>query len=530
MSVDLAGGGAVRAGWRLDRAGATRARPGWVLGAAGAAALAWATWGTLGLDLGDADARLAMAAAQGIGPHGKVFGSWDPTVRPGPLAASAVAAWVLGEDGAAWPGVVHLPRLIAWWALAALVGGGIRRVFGRALGLAVGLGLATCLVGVDRTPGFGIDVWTALALGVFTDQLLRRGATWTAGSALGLGFLLGGLPPVVLGLGLVIVLGRRGAYLNLRLLAPTAAIIAGWSAWALKTAPAAAWAVSLLGPLRQPMAWWSVPAAIGLGLPWSPMLGLLASRTLRGRWSAAQAALVAGWGQAAVVAGLAGSLVPGCGAAGAAWLIVAIVVLGIVAFGTGVREVGRVGAAARWLGAGVCVAWVVVALPALVGLAALVAYYRELALGLAIAATFGMAYGAVGAWTRRPAWVVGGVAAVAVGIAVAYAGIYAPERAYRTGQGPWGRSIGQWVPPMKAVHVFHEERAALMHAVGRPVRQLVAPAWLGFLETPGPHYVLLLASEYAHWPPQAPAIEKVREFTDQSGTTRVLARTLETGG
>jgi hypothetical protein len=175
------------------------------------------------------------------------------------------------------------------------------------------------------------------------------------------------------------------------------------------------------------------------------------------------------------------------------------------------------------------VGWAALSIPRLVGLAVLVAYYRELAIGLIVLAAFGMAYALVGAWTRRAAWVAGGLLAMAVGLKLAYAGIYAPERDYRAGMGPWGRAIGQWVPPLSTIHVFHAERADLMHSTGRDVRQLVAPAWLEFLESDGPHYVLLLASEYEHWPAEAPKLERIREFEDLRGTVRVLARTIGSG-
>ncbi|GIW88931.1 MAG: hypothetical protein KatS3mg108_3255 [Isosphaeraceae bacterium] len=516
--------------WRRDRLGLRtqgRLRDPLAIGIGiGILVLGWTSWVGLGLDLGDGDSRLALAAAEGLAALGKVMGGWDPTVRVGPLGASAAVVGLVGWEGAGWPGVVWLPRLVAMVVLALGVGCGVGRVFGKGMGWAVGWGLLGCLGGVSRSPELGLDVGTAMALGLFTDQLLRSGSGWAAGLWLAVGFVWGGLPVVVLGLVWVVLLGRKGAYLSGALVVPSLLALGLWSGWALATVPGQAWAVALLAPLREPMGWWTVVAALGLGLPWSPLAVLAAGQRAGGAWSEGQRQLVAGWAQAAGVAALGGTLLPGFAVAGTSWLWVALVVLGVVGVGKGLGQWGKVGAWARWLGAGLCLVWVVGALPVMVVLAVRVAYYRELALLVAGLATVGMAYAAVGAWTRRSAWVAAGLAGVSLGIVLAYAGIYAPERAYRLGQGPWGRAIGQWVPPRETVYVFHDERPALMAALGRRVRRLVAPAWLEYLDAPGPHYVLLLAAEAEHWPESAPAIERIRAFEDGRGTVRVLARTV----
>ncbi|MBV8677885.1 MAG: hypothetical protein JO355_12055, partial [Planctomycetaceae bacterium] len=46
-----------------------------------------------------------------------------------------------------------------------------------------------------------------------------------------------------------------------------------------------------------------------------------------------------------------------------------------------------------------------------------------------------------------------------------------------------------------------------------------------FQEGTGPRFVLLLASEFEHWPKDAPALIPVARFQDERGGTRVLART-----
>jgi hypothetical protein len=102
---------------------------------------------------------------------------------------------------------------------------------------------------------------------------------------------------------------------------------------------------------------------------------------------------------------------------------------------------------------------------------------------------------------------------------------YVPEWNYRHGQGPWGRAVGQWLLPNWTVYTFHDWPPDLAFAIGRPVRQLRSPQHLAFLATEQSKHVLLLESEFEHWPADAPALFKVATFHDQFGGRRVLART-----
>src|SRR5262249_35585361 len=95
---------------------------------------------------------------------------------------------------------------------------------------------------------------------------------------------------------------------------------------------------------------------------------------------------------------------------------------------------------------------------------------------------------------------------------------------YRRSQGPWGRAVGQWVPPNWTIFTFHTLRTDLAFATKHPVRQLFSPQHLAY-ETGQAKFVLLLESEFQHWPPQAPGLIKVAEFQDEYGGTRVVART-----
>jgi hypothetical protein len=117
------------------------------------------------------------------------------------------------------------------------------------------------------------------------------------------------------------------------------------------------------------------------------------------------------------------------------------------------------------------------------------------------------------------------VALVAVCLKVAHWGYYVPEWNYRRSQGPWGRAIGQWVPAQWPIYTTHAWPADLAFATGRPVRQLVDPKLLAYQPGKNAKFVLLLQSEFTHWPEGAPRIFEVASFQDERGDVRVLART-----
>ena len=45
-------------------------------------------------------------------------------------------------------------------------------------------------------------------------------------------------------------------------------------------------------------------------------------------------------------------------------------------------------------------------------------------------------------------------------------------------QGPWGRAVGQWVPPNWPLYVVHAWSDDLLFHTERPVRQIAAPPLL----------------------------------------------------
>src|SRR3954452_23556713 len=60
-----------------------------------ATALGFVLLGGGALDLGEIESRLGWAAGEPLGPFGRVFGGWEPTLWPAQVAFSR--AWALGE-------------------------------------------------------------------------------------------------------------------------------------------------------------------------------------------------------------------------------------------------------------------------------------------------------------------------------------------------------------------------------------------------------------------------------------------------
>lgn len=496
---------------------------------------AWATILTLAagfilicggrLDLGPREARLGLASNEAFGPLGIAFGGWEPSLWPGQVGPSQLWAW--GEEGRPTSASVRWPA-----AIAGLLAGLIlaRRVMAT-LGTRAALFMMLCWAGsvamIDRSAGTGLDLISGLAIVAAIDRILGRGSDWVAGVWAALAFLCGGWPPLVLIVMATIVLGRRGAGLTVALLTPPILTFAAWSAWALNAMPTEAWAAALMLPLMQKPAWLLGLTVIALGLPWSPFAALAASRSVREGWSDPGRLLVLGWLQIAAACIVAGTIVPGLASAAG---LPALAGLAVVAAASCDRLWSRtVSAVARrnalWLSATIALLWVV---PIVVGgiyMASAVSYYRSLAIFLIVLAVpiLGLCYQSIAQSDLRRALLT--VALVAVCLKFAHTGYYAPEWNYRRSQGPWGRAIGQWIPPKWPLYTTHAWSPDLAFAIGRPVRQLASPKHLAFLERRPTHHVLLLASEFENWPDDAPGLVKVATFEDEFGGTRILART-----
>jgi hypothetical protein len=497
-----------------------------------AAALAWVALagglvlvGGGNLDLGSAAARQGLAASEALGPFGRVYGGWDPSLWPGRMLVSRLWAW--GEGGRATAASVRWPDAIAALGIGLVLCRRLRGIAGARASLFLAATLFGSMAMLHRGESPAIDLIAGLAVVAALDRLLSRGSDWLAGLWLAAAFLAGGWPPVVLVLLPVVVLGRASARLSLPLLAPLGVAAVGWSLWAIRFASPEAWGAALAFPLTQRPAWALALGVAALAMPATPLAALAGWRSVRDGWDDRTRSLVKGWAQAAVVAVLAGTLLPGVAPA-ARVVGVAAVALAAAMVLEGLW-LGLPSAGARRTAMGVilalAVAWGALAFLGLGYLAAAVSFYRQLSLGLIVVGAVMLILAGWAVVEGRPRVGMAALGLLVVSLKLAHWGIYVPEANYRLGQGPWGRAIGQWVPPNWPIYVVHSWRHDLMFHTERPVRQLPAPEVLNFKPADRPHYVLLLESEYDHWPAHAPAIREVRRFEDEDGRVRVLART-----
>ena len=483
--------------------------------------------GSVNRDLNSDEARLGLSAMERLGPFGQQFGGWEPATLPGRVIPSLVLFRALGEAWAGWSGLVLWPGLLAIAALITRVARDCRKYFGAGSGLLAILGLGGSALWMELPGGMLAQAFTGLFCVASLSSILRTGSGWKSGILAALAVFCGGWPALALIVLPVLILGRRGAYLSIPLLLPPVAAFAAWSAWALKTAPAVVWGQALAQPLRQSSGWGELPWIALMLLPTLLLAFAALSGAIRSNWSPVARSWALAWAQVGVISGLLGALVPGF--APIAWfpLSVAAAVLA-----SGVLRAfltfGRVGPRMTRVIFGVAIVanllWVALALPRLVYVTAAMGYYRELAITSGVLSAFALAFALVGAWEQRRRWCLAGLVALALAIKVAHAGIYVPERDYRVGQGPWAHAIGQWVPPRWPIYTFHTWPADFAFDLCRPVRQLVSAQWLNQVSTRAPHHVLLLKSEFEHWPEDALKLEKIREFEDERGEVRVLAR------
>jgi len=476
-------------------------------------------------DLGYADARLGLAAREGFGPLGQAFGSWEPTLWPGKLGLSTIWAW--GEGRRVTSASVRWPDAIAGLIAGVVLAGRARRVFGARAAVFMMLAWCGTLGLMDRTSTTGLDMISGLALVIAIDRLLSRGSDWVAGFFTALAFLAGGWPPVALVGLLTIVLGRRETNLRLPLLIPPALAAIAWSVWSLQVMSVEVWTAAFTLPLTRGSAWTLPLMVLVLGLPWSPLAGLVASRSVREGWTNPERAFVKGWLQTTGVCILSGTAIPGLGTAAG------LPALAGLAFASAAvmdrlwsRDLGR-GAtkAALAVITPLVLVWLALVVPGGIYIASAVSYYRPplfVLVGLSLPIVI-LWYLSLEKFEPRRALIALGL--VALSLKIAHMGCYAPEWNYRFSQGPWGRAVGQWVPPRWPVYVTTDWSPALAFAIDRPVRRLASAKLLTFQKGQPVHHVLLHDEEFKHWPDDAPPLVEVASFTDERGGTRVLART-----
>ncbi len=471
------------------------------------------------------EARLGLAAAEGIGPFAQVFGGWEPSIPIGRVVTSQL--WALFEGGFPRGGVIRWPAVIASVFLGLLIARRVASAMGERAGVLTSLAFLGGLAAMDRTTWTGIEPLSALAIVATLDRLLSRGSDWLAGLGAMAAVLFGGWPALAMVVLPVIVLGRPEARLNVRLFLPPILAFAGWSAWALMATRAEVWASAVALPLTQPPAWGLALWAVFAGLPWSPLAGLSGMPTLRQGFAEPARTLTKGWAQILGVLLIAGTIVPGAGPMAKGPILAGLAILAGAGIDRVLADRSLVGPRRFLTASSLLLALVWGGTEVVLGakLAAEMPYYRGICfvlvgVGLLTAllalhsATIGSGRGAFRT-----------VLLVAIGMKLAMWGILVPEANYRLGQGPWGRAIGQCVPPRSPIHTLHTWPADLAFATERAVRQLPSEVFLRGGPGEAPRFVLLLPSEFANWSKSAPKLLMVRELQDERGETRILART-----
>jgi hypothetical protein len=481
-------------------------------------------FGGAALDLNIDEARIGMAAYERLGPIGRVFGGFEPSIWVGRLLPSWL--WAGGEGGIPTANSVRWPSAIAGVLIGMVLARRAAVTFGGQVGVLMGLCWLGSIGLMDHSALTGLDLlgglWVVLAL----DRMLSKGADLAAGAFAALALLCSGWPPLALIALVSIVQGRAGAWLGWKLLVPPAIAAAAWSAWCLSTVPTEAWAAALALPLTEGPAWMLLPGLFLAGLPWSPIAGLVASKSIRDGLDERGRGLLNGWLQVAGASVVAGTVIPGLAASArvpalAGCALAAAIVCERVLTGGVSPKVRRAFVGIVLM---LALAWSVVVILGGGYLAAAVGYYRFLAVTLILVGvpTTALAVFSATRGNARGTWLT--LVALAVFLKLSYWGYLAPEYNYRFGQGPWGRAIGQWVPPRWPIYVAHAWPADLAFATERHVYQLVSPQHLAYLQGQ-PKYVLLLDAEFENWPENAPNLLKVTQFQDEFGSLRVLART-----
>jgi hypothetical protein len=380
---------------------------------------------------------------------------------------------------------------------------------------------------IDHSGGTGLEFLSGLAIVAAIDHLLARGSDWKAGIWAALAFLCGGWPPVVLIFLAVIVIGRHEASFSARLVAPPIATALCWSAWAMSSASTEAWAAAIVLPFTQQPDWWFALKVVGLGLPFSPLAMIPFSRRLRDGWGAEARPMVVGWLQTAIACMIAGTIVPGLSQSARVPALAGVLVVAAMAL-EAAWACALSGPARRALLALLCgllSVWLIALLYGSYLWLLIFPYYRAIGIAAVLMSLPAFVLGWRAVESANPRRGLVALVFLAITLKLVHWGYYVPEWNYRHGQGPWGRAIGQWLLPNWTVYTFHDWPPDLTFAIGRPVIELRSPQHLAYLRTGMAKHVLLLASEFEHWPSDAPALFKVATFHDQFSGKRVLART-----
>ncbi|MFO0890224.1 MAG: hypothetical protein U0790_13925 [Isosphaeraceae bacterium] len=483
--------------------------------------------GAASRDLGSEDALVGLAAGDTMGPLGQVYGSWRPELWPARVAVCALTSRLV-EDGRSWPGSVLWPGALAAAAIGWLMAHRLASRASVGAGLLFGLTWFGCVGVIDHSGGSGLDFLSGLAIVGALDRLMRKGSDTVAGLWCSAALLLGGWPPLAIVLLAVIVLGRAEANFSWRLLLPSGLALAGWTAWTLGAASPEALAAGLVYPFTEKPDWTLALRVMALGLPFAPVAlpGLL--RSGRASWPDSTRNFVIGWVQVCLACLIAGTIVPGLAGAARVPALAGILIVAAVTLDSAAsrRIAGR---GRKWflgLTFGIAACWLMLVLYGETFCLVVAPFYRTVGIVVLVlsgaAATLG--WQALRRSNTRRAVVT--LALVAVALKLGHWGVFVPEWNYRVGQGPWGRAIGQWLLPNWPIYTLHPWPTELGFAIGNPIRQLSTPRHLSYhCEGGQSQHVLLLESQFEHWPDDAPSLRKVAEFQDRSGARRILART-----
>ena len=480
--------------------------------------------GGASLELGPIEARLGLASNEHFAPLGRVFGGWEPSLWPAQVLPSLI--WAQFEWIAPTANSVRWPAAIAGALIGLILCRSVATFLTGRAGVLVGLCWLGSLGMIDRSAGAGIDLLTGLATVAAFDRLLTTGSDLIAGILTAMALLAGGWPPVAIVLIATIVIGRRESALSARLLVPPVLALVAWSAWTLRVAPAEAWGAALTVPITQKPAWLFAVSVAGLTLPWTPLALLAVFPTSREGWEGPARSYVVGWMQVAGACLIAGTIVPGLALAAKVPALAGLAVASGAMFDRLMHGAAS-SAGRKWIAfatLGLALIWLMLATFAGGYLAVAVSYYRVLAVEVIIASVIVAGFAGFSAAKRDLRGSLFVLAALAILIKVAHTGYYVPEWNYRRSQGPWGRAIGQWVLPRWPIYTTHAWAPDLAFAIARPVRHLKSAHHLAY--QPGQaKFLLLLESEFEHWPENAPKLEKVASMLDEYGVTRIVART-----
>lgn len=529
MSTDLIACRATSPTIRLDPAShqeaAATMRPVVALALAATIAAGFVLLGGGSLELADPEARLGLSAHEPMSAVAHVLGGFDPSVAPGQAWITAVWTAVF-DGGIPSTGSIRWPAALAAVAIGLLLFRRVAAVFGPRAGVFATFALTGSLAMIDRSATMKLDLLPGLALVAALDRLLTRGSDWIAGGLAALGVLLGGWPTLAAVLVSSILIGRKAASPSIRLLLPPVATFTAWSIWVILSTRAEVWAAIVTLPFKHPESWTLGFWTVAFALPWAPLAVLAAMPSFRGGLDPAGRRVLSDWAKIGGAGLLAGTLMPGMASSGVMMMSVGLVMCAAPALDR--MWVGRVDASAKRTATSLALlmAMVVGALAVYSGayLAAAQPYYRFAGIVLIGLGTLAALVALDSAWAGSTRGAVRSLILVALIVKVGHFGYYMPEMNYRFSKGPWGRAVGQYVPPGRPIYTLHEISPALALATEHPVHRLREEIFLMDRPGSGPKYILLTDAEFEHWPDRAPKIRKVRTFQDEYGGVRVLAR------